>query len=185
MQPFASLPTFVSENTPRVLINQERVGGLGSRADDVLVLGDCDAGVRKLADALGWREELEEMWVATKKADQPESGQEAVTATKDKHQQLEDEMDKLTKDIDQSLRISENHVRTTKEDLEKEKLDVNISPEKAKVNGEIEKAAPDSVVTATADKPTLPLPENLHEGNGSIDHVFGHINPRSPEKPSL
>ncbi|KAK5254007.1 Sir2 histone deacetylase Hst2, partial [Exophiala xenobiotica] len=65
VQPFASLPSFVSEDTPRVLINLEKVGGLGSRPDDVLMLGDCDAGVRKFADALGWRDELEELWETT------------------------------------------------------------------------------------------------------------------------
>lgn len=40
VQPFASLPQMTQDDTPRVLINQEQVGGLGSRADDVLLLGD-------------------------------------------------------------------------------------------------------------------------------------------------
>ncbi|OIW30912.1 NAD-dependent deacetylase sirtuin-2 [Coniochaeta ligniaria NRRL 30616] len=62
VHPFASLPETVREEAPRVLFNLERVGGIGSRADDVVELGDCDAGIRKLADALGWREELEEEW---------------------------------------------------------------------------------------------------------------------------
>lgn len=60
--PFAGLPEEVPEKTPRVLFNMQRVGRLGSRADDVLVLEDCDSGIRKLADALGWREELESEW---------------------------------------------------------------------------------------------------------------------------
>ncbi|KAG8166491.1 hypothetical protein KVR01_002180 [Diaporthe batatas] len=62
VQPFASLPDMVNDETPRVLFNLERVGSLGSRSDDVLVLGDCDSGVRKLADELGWGGELDAMW---------------------------------------------------------------------------------------------------------------------------
>lgn len=62
VQPFASLPLAARDGVPRVLFNLQRVGDLGSRPDDVLCLGDCDSGVRQLADALGWREELESMW---------------------------------------------------------------------------------------------------------------------------
>jgi NAD+-dependent protein deacetylase SIR2 len=62
VQPFASLPEMVRDETPRILFNLERVGSLGSRPDDVLVLGDCDSGVRKLADELGWGGELDTMW---------------------------------------------------------------------------------------------------------------------------
>lgn len=47
------------EGVPRLLINQEHVTTLGSRADDVLLLGDCDDGVQRLAAALGWEAELQ------------------------------------------------------------------------------------------------------------------------------
>ncbi|KAI0018125.1 NAD-dependent deacetylase sirtuin-2 [Xylariomycetidae sp. FL0641] len=62
VHPFAGLPRTAMERTPRVLFNMERVGDMGTRADDVLCLGPCDEGIRRLADELGWREELEEMW---------------------------------------------------------------------------------------------------------------------------
>ncbi|KAK8132265.1 sir2 family domain-containing protein [Apiospora kogelbergensis] len=62
VHPFASLPDMALETTPRVLFNKERVGTLGHRADDVICLGDCDSGVRKLADELGWRDELDRLW---------------------------------------------------------------------------------------------------------------------------
>ncbi|KAK3363252.1 DHS-like NAD/FAD-binding domain-containing protein [Lasiosphaeria hispida] len=62
VHPFAGLPNYVPEGVPRVLFNMERVGSLGTQADDVLALGDCDAGVRELADLLGWREDLEAEW---------------------------------------------------------------------------------------------------------------------------
>ncbi|CAK7209240.1 Sir2 histone deacetylase Hst2 [Sporothrix curviconia] len=60
--PFAGLPTMAPDNVPRVLFNREAVGDLGTRADDVLALGSCDTGVRKLAAALGWQDELETLW---------------------------------------------------------------------------------------------------------------------------
>ncbi|KAK2601093.1 hypothetical protein N8I77_010565 [Diaporthe amygdali] len=62
VQPFASLPEMAKDETPRVLFNLERVGSMGTRPDDVLVLGDCDSGVRKLANELGWGGELEAVW---------------------------------------------------------------------------------------------------------------------------
>ena len=59
---FACLPERCPEGVPRLLINQEHVTTLGSRADDVLLLGDCDDGVQRLAAALGWEAELQALW---------------------------------------------------------------------------------------------------------------------------
>jgi len=71
VQPFAHLVNQVSSDTPRVLINREVVGvgsifskGLDFKSDknrDVAILGDCDEGVRQLAEALGWKDELEQL----------------------------------------------------------------------------------------------------------------------------
>lgn len=60
--PFAYLPTFAAKRTPRILFDMDKVGDLGSRRDDVVVLGDCDIGVRKLADALRWHHDLDGLW---------------------------------------------------------------------------------------------------------------------------
>ncbi|TLD03169.1 uncharacterized protein PgNI_12399 [Pyricularia grisea] len=60
--PFAGLPELVPRGSPRLLLNKVRVGQIGNRSDDVVELGSCDAGVRKLADLLGWRDELENLW---------------------------------------------------------------------------------------------------------------------------
>lgn len=110
VQPFASLPQIVSEGTPRVLINLERVGGLGSRADDVLVLGDCDKGVCKLANALGWLGELIEEWEKTAPRVAAELLQKTETEQeKTKDEKLQDEIDKLTQDVDETLKISNGH----------------------------------------------------------------------------
>ncbi|SPN99987.1 related to NAD-dependent histone deacetylase [Cephalotrichum gorgonifer] len=63
--PFAALPELCLPRTPRVLFNLEKVGNLGSRADDVLELGGCDNGIRKLAQKIGWLDELNDLWKAT------------------------------------------------------------------------------------------------------------------------
>ncbi|USW56103.1 Putative Sirtuin family, DHS-like NAD/FAD-binding domain superfamily [Septoria linicola] len=117
VQPFASLPGFAREETPRLLINKERVGTLGTRADDVLLLEDCDTGVRRLAEACGWLEELEALWAETSvKAGtdigKPASNQEDIEKTKD--EKLSDEIDKLTKDVDETLNLSRWHADKVK-----------------------------------------------------------------------
>ena len=66
VQPFASLPSLCEDGVPRLLINLQRVGDLGSRPDDVLLLEDCDSGVKKLADHLGWGQDLASLRDQTK-----------------------------------------------------------------------------------------------------------------------
>ncbi|KAL2257564.1 hypothetical protein VTK26DRAFT_9472 [Humicola hyalothermophila] len=104
VHPFASLPEMASEDVPRVLFNLERVGSFGTRADDVLVLGDCDAGVRRLADELGWRDELERTWrelVGEEEAErQLQGAQKRVVA-------LHDEVAKLAVEVDERLHLEE------------------------------------------------------------------------------
>lgn len=107
VHPFAGLPQQVGESVPRLLINMEQVGTLGSRPDDVLILKDCDTGVKELAAALGWSDELEELWAGTKKEGQfePEKKEEVK---KSRDEALQDEVDKLTKDIDKTLKLGED-----------------------------------------------------------------------------
>ncbi|SMY25719.1 unnamed protein product [Zymoseptoria tritici ST99CH_1A5] len=112
VQPFASLPGMCRDDTPRVLINQERVGGLGGRSDDVLILGDCDDGVRKLAEACGWKEELEALWAATARDGEAAGGEKKVAGgKKEKYtdEELGDEIDKLTREVDETLNSSKWH----------------------------------------------------------------------------
>jgi len=76
VHPFASLTNRVSDATPRLLINNEVVGkanpqlmmlgfdsgfrfGMPSNYRDIAVVGDCQEGVKKLTDLLGWKDELE------------------------------------------------------------------------------------------------------------------------------
>ena len=125
VQPFASLPDFCSNGVPRVLINLERVGGLGSRPDDVLILGDCDAGVRRLAAALGWESDLEALWDKTN-LERLTTDESEKVAQNDKNEMLEDQITNLTREVDQSLKISDDHTSTLRRHLalneEKSKL---------------------------------------------------------------
>lgn len=109
VQPFASLPMMCRRETPRVLINLEQAGGLGSRPDDVVLLGECDAGVMKLAEALGWKEDLlalrEQIAPASEVTTEPE--EEAVAQSRD--ELLHDEIERLAEEIDHTLRISRNY----------------------------------------------------------------------------
>ncbi|KAI0769023.1 DHS-like NAD/FAD-binding domain-containing protein [Trametes elegans] len=65
VHPFASLTELVPEDCPRVLINMDPAGDIGSGPDDVLLLGRCDDIVRDLCRELGWEEELEREWAKT------------------------------------------------------------------------------------------------------------------------
>ena len=57
----------VKENVPRFLINKEPVGPfrfyqMDCCFRDVVLLDDCDKGVLKLCDLIGWRNELEDLY---------------------------------------------------------------------------------------------------------------------------
>jgi len=111
VHPFASLPQQVPDAAPRLLINMEAVGTLGSRPDDVLILKDCDTGVRELAKALGWEQELEELWKGTEKEGQfvpGGRGEEESGKEKSRDEKLQDEVDRLTKDIDRTLKLGQD-----------------------------------------------------------------------------
>ncbi|KAL4760490.1 SIR2 family NAD-dependent protein deacylase [Aspergillus foveolatus] len=120
VQPFASLPSFVADGVPRVLINRERVGGLGSRPDDVLILDDCDNGVRELARALGWEDELERLWEEANP--NKKSREEELATPRTREERLENEISRLTAEIDKTLEISDAYQKRVRERLEGEPL---------------------------------------------------------------
>ena len=105
VHPFASLPNMADEDIPRVLFNLERVGSFGTQADDVMVLGDCDTGIRKLADELGWREELEEAW---RELVGDEEVERQMQGAKKRVAALHDEVSKLAEEVDEILHIDDN-----------------------------------------------------------------------------
>jgi len=80
VQPFASLIRKVSSKTPRVLINMQEVavapefspdysGGFTfnypANVRDVKWIGDCQDGIAKLCELLGWTEHLETLKKST------------------------------------------------------------------------------------------------------------------------
>ena len=156
VQPFASLPGFCAEGTPRVLINLERVGGLGSRPDDVLLLGDCDAGVRKLAAAFGWLEELEALWETTNPDKEAREAEMAPLPTKD--ERLQDEVERLTNEVDRTLGISGAYQHKVRDNLDRQRTKEEETKEKKEKAGEED------------------------ESKGGLGHVFPHL---ARKKPSL
>lgn len=60
VMPVAGIPSWVSRNCPRILLNRELVGDFVFRGKrDVYLQGDCDESVQKLAELIGWKEDLE------------------------------------------------------------------------------------------------------------------------------
>jgi NAD-dependent histone deacetylase SIR2 len=175
VQPFAMLPHICNEDTPRLLINSEQVGGIGSRTDDVLLLGDCDGGVRKLAEALGWLEELEALWATTAPPplETASNGEETVAKTRD--EMLQEEIDKITKDVEESLK------------LEKEQhswLEKHIESRLARIKDESTTDNPPDFSNGTSatsnGAPAASTPEKDACSNG-----LGHVLPHLEEKSSL
>ena len=195
VQPFASLPSFVGEQTPRILINLERVGGLGGRADDVLLLGDCDSGVRKLADALGWGDELEALWQKTNPEQAERTEQEVPRKTRD--EKLDDEVETLTKEIEKSLKVSGEHTAWLKDHLaDKHNLEKGVGEPTSTMTSTW--TPPDTTAKAKGanDEPAVNGETNntesekqvQEERNGGITHVYPHIEQdesEKREKPSL
>lgn len=101
VQPFASLAGMVADSCPRILINLDRVGDFGSRADDVVLLGKCDETVTALCKELGWEEELLRLWKTTetsvsKSTDDEPKETVPVKATKNQEHQEPDHLKDVT-----------------------------------------------------------------------------------------
>lgn len=114
VQPFASLTYFVPRSCPRVLINLEQAGDLGSRNDDVLLLGKCDDIVKKLAKELGWLKELKAAWAETRSClDNPppadeESEEESEDKAPEADETLRREIAWLTESVDATLKLADD-----------------------------------------------------------------------------
>ncbi|KAK5168716.1 Sir2 histone deacetylase Hst2 [Saxophila tyrrhenica] len=182
VQPFASLPSMIREHTPRLLINKERVGGIGSGSDDVLLIGDCDAGVRQLAEACGWLDELESLWAQTAPTtggDAARPVQEAETE-KGKDEALEDEIDKLTQEVDETLNLSKWHEeRVRNEKLPRESSGVvnttakALGPSISKQYEELAKSQEPNGESSGPATSTESGTRSQHEdAKGNLNHVF-------------
>ncbi|CCF38761.1 Sir2 family protein [Colletotrichum higginsianum] len=104
--PFAGLAEASRSGVPRLLLNRERVGQMGRRADDVVELGACDAGVRKLAALLGWADELEELWRGI--VGEKEAERQLASAADEGEDDLEEEIRRVTEGVDTALRLDDD-----------------------------------------------------------------------------
>jgi NAD-dependent histone deacetylase SIR2 len=168
VHPFASLPQLCEDGAPRLLINSEQVGEIGSRPDDVLMLEDCDTGVRKLAEACGWLEELEALWAETERP----QGPEAEKLKKSRDEILQDEVDKLTKDVEDTLRLG----KSQHEWLEKH-VDRKIARKQDDDTSEGAQERSDSLRPPDGADDKRMAPVKSEDGLG---HVYPHL-----KKPSL
>jgi len=169
VHPFASLPSMVREETPRLLINKERVGNFGSAADDVLLIDECDAGIRQLAKACGWLGELEELWRQTGIEGVAESLEEkGEEVPKDRDQSLEDEITRLTREVDETLGLAKWHGDRVRD----EKLldDYTVSkPERQ--GGNLNHIFVSNQEDAqTSQKPVIPTMTELGKAKAALKH---------------
>ncbi|KAI1810739.1 DHS-like NAD/FAD-binding domain-containing protein [Poronia punctata] len=143
--PFAELPRLAREGVPRLLFNMDPVGDFGQRGDDVLCLGSCDAGIRKLADELGWREELEKLWVGM--VGEEEAERQRARNEREREEAVH-QLDDLAKDMEQKLELSEDH-----DDRDAEVV-ANSEPQEKKKD-ESSTAIPVTAAPEPADDQTL------------------------------
>ncbi|KAG8903605.1 Sir2 histone deacetylase Hst2 [Tulasnella sp. 403] len=129
--PFAGLRDVVPDTCPRILINLDRVGDIGSRADDLVFQLTCDEAVRKLSDALGWREQLEKLWEATATSYTPRITKQpapttAVPESIKAATPLEDEVAELAKKLEKKMNVTDEETSFSVEASE-EKPDDDVN----------------------------------------------------------
>ena len=180
----------------RLLINLQQVGELGSRADDVLLLGDCDSGVRKLAEACGWLEELEAVWAETARdedraAEAAAAAQAAAEASgeRTKEDKLADEVEKLTREVEETLKLSESHTdfvntqlgRTTEASEKKAPLDTVATAEAYTTQPSL-KPASSKVLSSFASRVESDITSQLTAKASSIGKSIKHDSPGSKKE---
>ncbi|KAM6482791.1 DHS-like NAD/FAD-binding domain-containing protein [Trichoderma sp. SZMC 28011] len=163
--PFASLPEMARKGIPRVLFNMEKVGSLGSRLDDVLELGACDDGIRKLAQLLGWTDELDDTWRNIVGNEEAERQLRSQTA---RDEEIEDELQKLTGEIETVLKLEEEEEK--KEEVEEKKEEVEEKKEEVEEKSQKADDAPSDALTT--------------KGNADVKEVAKteDVNPKQEEK---
>ncbi|KAM3533672.1 hypothetical protein MY4038_003108 [Beauveria bassiana] len=155
--PFAGLPQMVRESIPRVLFNMEKVGHIGTRADDVVSLGPCDDGVRQLAAELGWGGELEKMWRGIVGEEEAER---QLRSQKERNKEVDEEVQRLTENVETALRIhdedSASNEAVASKSRQSEEADPsdNVSEQSAEASAKTEDAGEGSELP-----PPLPATE--------------------------
>jgi NAD-dependent histone deacetylase SIR2 len=119
VHPFASLVNMVPGQCPRVLINLDKVGEIGSGKNDIVLLGKCDDIIRDLVKELGWEDELDKEWAATAGSlDIHEATPDAPTQAKDltDEAKLDRELEKIVDKVAGALTVSDNDEPRVKAD---------------------------------------------------------------------
>jgi len=155
--PFAALPARARPGAVRVLINNERAGGIGVRADDVLLLGGCDDGVRKLAKELGWEEELEEVWRSVGGGSgggveaEAERGEDAEPV-----ESIDAKVGRLTEEVERGLSVVDGWKENVMKDLSVQETRINrmVEADLRGENGEVSLADQKNPGGAATDRPT-------------------------------
>ncbi|KAF7314631.1 NAD-dependent protein deacetylase [Mycena kentingensis (nom. inval.)] len=111
VHPFAGLAERTGPNCPRVLVNLDRVGGIGRRPKDTVLLGKCDAIVLELCQALGWEEELNALWAKTEIKTTGEGEEEADG----EEAEAENLVETITDAIERQLNLGDGEAVAKKE----------------------------------------------------------------------
>jgi NAD+-dependent protein deacetylase SIR2 len=184
VHPFAGLPQLVQDHCPRVLFNLEQVGGIGGHADDVLALKDCDSGIRELADALGWRDELEAEW---RRVVGDEEAERQLRGVKANAGEMEAELEKMTERVEKGLKLDDEAVEddgsTSKAANagKRNTLDKHLA-QKAEA---IEQPAADDEVAgkdATSDKANESIASRESQPSSAASHPGASIETREQEE---
>ncbi|KAJ7487821.1 NAD-dependent deacetylase sirtuin-2 [Mycena latifolia] len=94
VHPFASLAEMGV--CPRVLINRDPAGDIGTQADDVVLLTSCDDAVRQIARGMGWEAELDAVW---EKTALPSEAWATDTAPEGEDTHLQSELDRIVANV--------------------------------------------------------------------------------------
>lgn len=113
-----------------MLINLEEAGDLGTRQDDVLLLGKCDDVVKELAKELGWLKELKDTWAETRTSlDNPppadegseeESEGQAAKAADTAEEKLQQEIAWLTQSVEVTLKVTDDLKKRVEKETKEE-----------------------------------------------------------------
>ncbi|XP_019851847.1 PREDICTED: NAD-dependent protein deacetylase sirtuin-2-like [Amphimedon queenslandica] len=157
VQPFASLPSKVREDCPRLLINYEKVGegqadplmmllGMGGAGfdfgdkayRDVFLQGTCDEGVKELAKRLGWEEELMSLYNSEhqKLSETPKEKEKAEAEPTKKVEEKEKESGQVEGPGEKKIEKVDDDMSKKAEgkesaSVEKKKEDKGATPQKA------------------------------------------------------
>jgi hypothetical protein len=119
--------------------------------------------VRQIAEACGWLGELEELWAKTARAAEPKEADEPEVK-RDRDEALNEEIEKLTKEVDETLHLSKWHEeRVRSEKLPGEKMaGEKASP--SSPNTLVQQASPNDLTTAG--------PQKQDKEDGDLSHVY-------------